>query len=58
MIHESNDGMITIREGDWKLELGLGSGGFSAPEHNSITSPMILTKSTTCGLPAPRSYNV
>ena len=25
--------MFTIREGDWKLELGLGSGGFTPPEH-------------------------
>jgi arylsulfatase A len=33
IIDESNDGMMTIREGEWKLELGLGSGGFSAPEH-------------------------
>lgn len=33
IIDESNGGMMTIREGDWKLELGLGSGGFTAPEH-------------------------
>jgi arylsulfatase A len=31
IIDHSIDGMFTIREGDWKLELGLGSGGFSAP---------------------------
>jgi arylsulfatase A-like enzyme len=31
IIDQSIDGMFTIREGDWKLELGLGSGGFSAP---------------------------
>ena len=31
IIDHSNGGMFTIREGDWKLELGLGSGGFSAP---------------------------
>ena len=31
IINHSNDGMFAIREGDWKLELGLGSGGFSAP---------------------------
>ncbi|HUV97496.1 MAG TPA: arylsulfatase [Acidobacteriaceae bacterium] len=31
IIDESNLGMMTIREGDWKLELGLGSGGFSEP---------------------------
>lgn len=31
IIDHSNDGMFSIREGDWKLELGLGSGGFSSP---------------------------
>jgi arylsulfatase A-like enzyme len=31
IIDQSIDGMFTIREGYWKLELGLGSGGFSAP---------------------------
>lgn len=31
IIDESNDGMMSIREGSWKLELGLGSGGFTAP---------------------------
>lgn len=31
IIDHSNGGMFTIREGDWKLELGLGSGGFSLP---------------------------
>jgi arylsulfatase A-like enzyme len=31
IIDHSIDGMFTIREGDWKLELGLGSGGFSEP---------------------------
>ena len=31
IIDESNGGMFTIREGNWKLELGLGSGGFSHP---------------------------
>jgi arylsulfatase A-like enzyme len=33
IIDHSNDGMFTIREGNWKLELGLGSGGFSEPRH-------------------------
>ncbi|NYT41478.1 arylsulfatase [Sphingomonas sp. R-74633] len=33
IIDHSIDGMFTIREGDWKLELGLGSGGFSHPAH-------------------------
>jgi arylsulfatase A len=31
IVDHSIDGMFTIREGDWKLELGLGSGGFSDP---------------------------
>ena len=31
IIDHSIDGMFTIREGNWKLELGIGSGGFSAP---------------------------
>ncbi len=31
IVDHSIDGMFTIREGNWKLELGLGSGGFSAP---------------------------
>ncbi len=31
IVHHSIDGMFSIREGDWKLELGLGSGGFTAP---------------------------
>lgn len=31
IVSESVDGMLTICEGNWKLEEGLGSGGFSAP---------------------------
>ncbi len=31
IIDHSNEGMFSIREGYWKLELGLGSGGFSRP---------------------------
>ena len=31
IVHHSNGGMFAIREGTWKLELGLGSGGFSPP---------------------------
>ena len=33
IVGHSIDGMFTIREGNWKLELGLGSGGFSEPVH-------------------------
>jgi arylsulfatase A-like enzyme len=31
IVHHSGDGMFSIREGRWKLILGLGSGGFSKP---------------------------
>jgi arylsulfatase A len=31
-IHHSMDGMFAIRQGPWKLVLGLGSGGFSRPQ--------------------------
>ncbi len=31
IVELSNGGMFSIREGNWKLELGLGSGGFSPP---------------------------
>lgn len=34
LVDHSWDGMFSIQEGDWKLELGLGSGGWSSkPEH-------------------------
>ncbi len=32
IVHHSNMGMFAIRQSNWKLELGLGSGGFSAPQ--------------------------
>lgn len=31
IVHHSNLGMFSIRQHNWKLELGLGSGGFSDP---------------------------
>jgi arylsulfatase A-like enzyme len=31
IVHHSNLGMFAIRQGKWKLELGLGSGGFTPP---------------------------
>ncbi|MEP6539586.1 MAG: arylsulfatase [Bryobacteraceae bacterium] len=31
IVHHSNNGMFSIRQGEWKLELGLGSGGFTPP---------------------------
>jgi arylsulfatase A len=33
IVHHSNAGMFSIRSQNWKLELGLGSGGFTAPAH-------------------------
>jgi arylsulfatase A-like enzyme len=33
IVSHSIDGMFAIRRGDWKLEEGLGSGGFTAPAH-------------------------
>ena len=33
IVHHSSEGMFAIRQGPWKLELGLGSGGFSSPQH-------------------------
>jgi arylsulfatase A-like enzyme len=33
VVHHSNQGMFSIRAQNWKLELGLGSGGFSSPAH-------------------------
>ena len=32
IVHHSSLGMFGIRQGHWKLELGLGSGGFSPPQ--------------------------
>jgi arylsulfatase A-like enzyme len=32
IVHHSSEGMFSIRQGEWKLELGLGSGGFSPPK--------------------------
>jgi arylsulfatase A-like enzyme len=31
IVHHSSLGMFSIRQGEWKLELGLGSGGFTPP---------------------------
>jgi arylsulfatase A len=33
IVHHSSEGMFSIRQAEWKLELGLGSGGFTAPQH-------------------------
>ena len=36
LIHHSLDGMFAIRDGDWKLIEGIGSGGFTAPIRENI----------------------
>jgi arylsulfatase A-like enzyme len=33
IVHHSGDGMFSVRQGRWKLILGLGSGGFTEPRH-------------------------
>ena len=33
VVHHSGDGMFSLRQGPWKLIVGLGSGGFSEPKH-------------------------
>ena len=42
MIHHALDGMFALREGEWKLVEGLGSGGFTQParEEHSESKPM------------------
>lgn len=32
IVHRSSEGMFSIRQGEWKLALGLGSGGLSEPK--------------------------
>jgi arylsulfatase A-like enzyme len=36
IVHHSNDGMFAIRQGSWKLILGRGSGGFTAPAREPV----------------------
>ncbi len=42
VIHHSADGMFAIREGDWKLVLGNGSGGREAPRGTPFERPYQL----------------
>jgi arylsulfatase A-like enzyme len=35
IVHHSVEGVFAIRQGSWKLELGLGSGGFSEPKYET-----------------------
>lgn len=38
MVHHSLDGMFAIRDGDWKLIEGLGSGGFTSPQREDAAA--------------------
>ena len=38
IVHHSGDGMFAIRQGHWKLILGRGSGGFTAPRRYTPTT--------------------
>ncbi|NOY07436.1 MAG: arylsulfatase [Spirochaetes bacterium] len=38
VIHHSLDGMFAVRRGEWKLIMGLGSGGFSYPRRYTMDS--------------------
>jgi arylsulfatase A len=38
LIHHSNDGMFSIRQGEWKLIMGRGSGGFTEPRRIAAKS--------------------
>ena len=48
IIHHSGDGMFSIRQGEWKLIFGLGSGGFTEPKHEDAVP----------GGPAGQLYNM
>jgi len=48
VVHHSADGLFAIRKGDWKLVVGLGSGGFTAPK----------TEQPKAGGPAGQLYNL
>lgn len=37
IVHHSLDGMFSVRKGDWKLNFGRGSGGFTAPRRIEIS---------------------
>ena len=36
VVHHSLDGMFSVRQGDWKLIIGRGSGGFTQPRQVDI----------------------
>jgi arylsulfatase A len=39
IVHHALDGMFSVRQGRWKLILGLGSGGFSSPQRGYSAFP-------------------
>ena len=43
VIHHSSGGMFAIREGEWKLVLGNGSGGRQVPKGRPFQKPFFLT---------------
>jgi len=43
IVHHSSSGMFAIREGDWKLILGNGSGGRQQPKGKPFVKPFILS---------------
>lgn len=38
IVHHSSDSMFVIRQGNWKLIMGLGSGGFTKPAREKVQS--------------------
>ena len=49
MIHHSSGGMFAIRDGDWKLVLGNGSGGRQKPRGKAFEKPYFLANIKTHG---------
>ncbi len=47
VIHHSASGMFAIRDGDWKLVLGNGSGGRQAPKGKPFAKPYFLANMKT-----------
>ncbi|MFP6902026.1 MAG: sulfatase/phosphatase domain-containing protein, partial [Verrucomicrobiia bacterium] len=47
VVHHSAGGMFAIREGDWKLVLGNGSGGRQKPRGKSFGRPYFLANMKT-----------
>lgn len=48
IVHHSSEGMFAIRQGEWKLILGLGSGGFSEPDDSKRELGKQRGSSTIC----------